>query len=101
MAKKKAAIPPMAKALLKIAENSYEESFKTADEAEEAVDEAREELEEKIAKKKEKLKIAQHRKELQKINKLSEILDCETYEEAMAMAETDEEKTFVEENFKL
>ncbi len=76
------------------------DKFDSVDEVEEAIDEAQEELEEKIAKKKEKRQIAEKVKELEKIRKLSWILDFKTYDEAIKMAETDEEVKFVEENFK-
>ena len=73
--------------------------FDTEEEAEDALDEAREELEEKIKERKEQRIIAAHVKEINKLNRFSALLDCETKEEAMDMAETDEERDFIEENY--
>ena len=73
--------------------------FDSEEEAEEAVDEAREELEEKIRRKNEESKIAKHVKELKKIERLNMLLEFQTKEEALEMAENDEEREFIEKNF--
>lgn len=101
MAERKKETTRLAQKILEttVGKKASERDYKTEDDIDEAIEDAWDDLDEKIEKRKKERAIAEGRKELKKIERLSALLDYDSKEEALKNAETDEEKEFINKNF--
>ena len=74
-------------------------NYEDEDEIDEMIEAEQEALEEKLEHRKTMRLIEQKRQELIKLERLNELLDCNSYEEAMESAQTEEEKQFIKDNY--